>query len=566
MDLGEVRLLLNAVRGLRSGRVDLVDQPDWIQQTMRGNLAGLCRSLAAWADDQLDDRRAADAFVRIWGLGQMPERRAAVAATLRARSGRRGLSPEMVDELAERAERQLATEIDTIDFPGQWGLATPARWCDPFADPASPGRERRAFDEVRYLAWADIPDSTPLHQVSRALLLFEHEHGLDGAPVVDVQHRQERLRLRRLAWSMLWTARQRRAAKEPDDVVIDRLLGPRQLAVIDELPVEVADFLLQSTETSPHDNRELIGATVESARHAFAVGRQGTHELLGLVRDAVSRQPVRGRSHAAMATVLSLHAIYGREHLRLDGVQPALEAIAIGTEALDALRSPSSASPIVAAEHLITVSAGTRAAQEVAELLDARGRRDDALRALRVMRRLVSADLPDDNEHARAVRRQQYLQTASSVLRHTSETSRRPEHWLTLAARAAEAAAEITTRADLPPVYRVAAANQRSGALLALAAQHGAARRSRARRAALREAGCVIDEARQQADDIVGPSRPLLSLRLTAHRRSWELALANGDRDEIAEARRDMMRHVGDWTLPLHLREIHRLDATSAAP
>lgn len=114
MELSELRLLLAAVRRLRGGAVDLADVDGAVQARLGRNLAGACRTLVRWADESLADRRAADAFVRFHGLGQMPERRAAIAATLRTLDDALELTRAAVRTGAKAAPELLGLLRDAV--------------------------------------------------------------------------------------------------------------------------------------------------------------------------------------------------------------------------------------------------------------------------------------------------------------------------------------------------------------------------------------------------------------------------------------------------------------------
>lgn len=553
---------LVAVRRLRGGTIDLIDVDASLRATLGTNLAGVCRTLARWADTSVDDRRAADAFVRFRGLGQLPERRDAIATTLRRLDARRGLAVDTIDDLIENVEAQLAREIAGLDFPRRWGVETPERWRDPFPLDAPSDRHRR--EAALLLAWADVPAGRGgLHQAERALLLYEQEHDL-RPPLIDVVHRQERSRLRRLSWSMLWTALQRLAVREPGDVTVERLFGPRRLATVDRLPDGIADLFVGNVAQHRDDSVDLLGSALGAAGAAVRVGAPAAPELVGLLRDAMARLPASGAGPDAIATMLALNTIVARESESAEGVQSGIEAVSLGLESVENLRSRHLLqSSDVSRRTSTLLSVSLRAAQELAELADSLGYHHRARRALGRMTAMIDYKQPDD----RLIWQQQQRQTAASLLRHEADRSRRPRRWLDASERAAEDSYQMAMSIDLPPGTIVAAANQRSGAALARLRLDGGPELG------VRPATRLAEIARQRVADAIGlaatidgTDRPHLSARLGAYRRGWELALLLGSADDVRNARAATLAHVGDWTPAAQLTKLKRLDARGVEP
>lgn len=557
----QLQALLVAIRRLRGGTIDLADVDASLRVTLGNNLAGVCRTLARWADTSVDDRRGADAFVRFRGLGRLPERRDAIAATMRTLDARRGLAVDTIDDLIERVEAQLAGEIDELDFPRKWGVPTPETWCDPFPPDAPSDRFRR--EAALLLAWADVPAGhAGVHQAERALLLYETEHGLRG-PLIATPHRQERSRLRRLAWSMLWTALQRLAVREPGDVTVERLFGPRRLATVDQLPDGVADVLAGNVSRHRDEAADLVGRVLGAAEAAVRVGAPAAPELLGLLRDTIARLPPSAAGSDVIATMLALNTIIARESESVDGLQSGIEAVSLGVESVEQLRSlrgsPSSDWP-QRASHLLSVS--LRAAQESAELADALGYRRRARRALGRMTAMIEFKEPAD----RVIWQQQQRQTAAVLLRHAAAASPRPQRWLDAAERAAEDSFQMAMSIDVPIGTIVAAANQRSAVAVARLRLHGPQIGMRPRARMAEFAHERIADAIQLAAAIDGSDRPHLSARLGAYRRGWELALLLGEDDDVSEARRVTLAHVGEWTPAAQLSKLRRLDEQRREP
>lgn len=557
MNSNATKRFLAAVRLLRAGIRDRaqLDAEYAGSAPSLDNLAGVCRTLTMWVDAEVADRRAGDAFVRFFGLGTMPERRESIAATLRRLDGRRGVSVDLVDKLIAGVTAGLAERIDDLAFPRRWTAATPPRWCDPFPIDELDGL-RTPFDQIRLLAWADVPSeaTAAAHQTARAMLLYEQEHGLRRSTVT-VSHRQERQRLRRLAWAMMWVARQRFHGKQPDDVMIDRLLGPRQVATVEHLDSDLATALA----TGKVADRDAIDAAVGAVRIAVRHGHLEAPELLGLVRDAIARAPIAVPA-ASVASVLSLRAILAREHLDVTGVQAGREAIELGAEAIDAASTGDGRRPGTAA----VLTPALRSAQELAELCDQLSRPRDAQRFLRSFQQLVrrAADAYDGDP----VWEQQYLQSFSSIARHHAAVAARPRRWLDAAERAADRTFEIAGSTPHLDGQLLGAANQRSSVAIArirLLVDDVDAQSRRHHQ--------LIDSARQRVNAATrlaaatsGDERPLRSARLGAARRRWELALLTGDDDEVDAAREATLQVVGDWALPMHLAKLDRLEAATA--
>src|SRR5262249_48063842 len=142
-----------------------------------------------------------------------------------------------------------------------------------------------------------------------------------------------RRRLRRLAWAMLSIAAERRIAKEPDDVVVDRLLGPRHLILVDQLQPDIAGLL---TGVDPVTDLG-VEVALQHVRAAVRRGDAAAPELLGLLRDALARRPQRHGHQAITSKVLALATIISRERRDISGVQPARELLALAHEQLETL-------------------------------------------------------------------------------------------------------------------------------------------------------------------------------------------------------------------------------------
>jgi hypothetical protein len=553
-----VRPLLRGVRRVRAGALDLQDLPAEVSALLRGNLAGACRAIVLWADAEVHDPRAADAFVRTYGLGRMPESRATIGRSLRSATGRRGISVAAVDDLVRATEVQLARQADRISFPGPWGSPTPQAWVDPFPTAGGLPGERRELQQVLCTAWADVPDD-PVHECSAALLLYEEEHGLRHGPGPP-RHREQRRRLRRLAWSMLTVARERHVGRQPDDVVVDLLLGPRRVAVVEELPPEAAAALL--AVAVPH-SLECVEAALEYVRDAVRHGRPEAPELLALLRESIAREPNQPRPANVTAGIAALSTIVARENRQPAGVMAANEVMAMASEAGDLLSRLPARQTELRRRYTRTLNDGLRAAQEVAELHDALGNTAGARRALCSMSRLLRHLDPEDQDEVQGWQ-QQHHQTRSTVARHAA-SPRHAEGWLRLADCHARRSSELADAASLPAGFRLVPASQLAAAAIArLRASAGA---DGGRGSVLeQQARARLAQAEAGARDVEGPvDRPTHSARLSVSRRWWELALLCGDPDEIVAARRAAHERVVPCTLPHDLHKLARLEAMSRA-
>lgn len=557
VDAAAVRSLLRAVRRIRAGSLDLADVEPEVRAELHGNLAGACRALVVWADRHVQDPRAADAFVRTYGLGRMPETRAAIGRSLRSATGRRGISPAAVDDLVRATEAQLARQVDRVAFPGRWGSPTPLVWTDPFPGAGPGSAQRRRLQQVLYTAWADVPDE-PLHDCVSALLLYEEEHGLRPASG-EARHREQRRRLRRLAWSMLTVACQRHVGRQPDDVLVDVLLGPRRVAVVEQLPAEAAAALLATGDPiSP----EQVDDALQHVKDAVRFGRPEAPELLALLRESIARSPDASPDPASTAGIAALATIVAREKRQVSGVMAASVVIALASEAAELLSGLPPRLTDQRRRLQRTLNDGLRAAQELAELHDMLGNTAAAARALATMARLLPHLDPEDQGEVLGWQ-QQHLQSRSTVARHAS-SGRHAARWLQLADHHASRSLELAHDVSLPAGFKLVPASQLLATAIAGMRLHAGPGAVRARLE--RQARAHLTRA-QLTSEAAGPcvDRPTHGARLSVARRWWELALLCGDHDEVVAARHAAHRLVVPCTLPSDLQKLGRLEAMSRA-
>jgi hypothetical protein len=173
MQRGELKPVLKELRKVRCGteRPDRVPAP--LALYMGHGIGHLCDLLASWLEGDTVDRRGADATIRFYGLGRMPEPISSIAATLRAHDDGRSLSVRQVENLIAaaltRAERR--DPIVRVD-PSAHQVAKP---CDPFPLPLD-GAQKRCLAKVLLWAWADVVG--PPGPDGSSLMLYEQEHGL----------------------------------------------------------------------------------------------------------------------------------------------------------------------------------------------------------------------------------------------------------------------------------------------------------------------------------------------------------------------------------------------------
>lgn len=488
----------------------------------------------------------------------MPETRAAIGRSLRSANASVGISPAAVDELLRGAEAQLAGHLGRLSCPGPWGIPTPGRWVDPFPGADRRANVRRELQKVLYLAWADIPDE-PVHECVPALLLYEQEHGLRPG-IVEVRHREQRRRLRRLAWSMLSVARERHVGKQPDDVLVDVLLGGRRVAVVEHLPDEAAALLVGAGSHEPAS----LDLAFEYVRAAVRHGRADAPELLGLLRESIARGVRAPVPTSVTAGVATLATILAREQRRVSGVLAGTEVGMLASEAGERLSSGDPVDDTQRPDWTRTLHFGLRATQEMAELHDTLGNTAAAWRALRHMAKLLRhLDVEDLSEWQSW--RQQHLQTRSTLARHSATEGRHAEAWLRQAEGDARRSLDLAEDEPTPAGYRLVPSSQLLATSVARLCHHAAS--------GLRPPARLEDQAHQHLARATAVSsaatgvldRPTHSARLSVARRQWELAILCRGPDEIADARAVAHALLQPCTLRQDLEKLQRLESMSRA-
>lgn len=550
MDSAQVEEVLSAVRRLRRGTLDPTDAPSALYPALGRGLGYSCDKLAIWVEQRADDRRGADAAIRFFGLGRLPEPLQVVAETLRDRHGRRGLSVRQVQNLIADVLRRLATD------PAGPGLRpasdAPGQLADPFPLPPT-AAQRRELNRVLLWAWADIPDMA--EDPPRALLLYEHEHGLRRtAPAAP--SRTARQRWRRLTWSMLHVARYRLSEARADDPVLDRLVGGRSLAVVDRLDAEGLNALMQ---LRLHPTSGDVDEALRVTREAVKLGLLEAPELLGILRDAVVR--LKSVRPAVTSKMLALAAILAKERRDPAGIPVALVALDHAAAVLEhgGKRPAVPSDPLVASD-------GLRTGQELIELYISLRMYPQAWMALRRMRNALENFGDPEHEEEPEGWRQQLLLTTASVSRHLARASARPERWRQVAIEAAERSASLALDTGaLPPSWGLAARNQRAGTTLDAteAAAHSDGDKVRH----------LLHSAHRQLDIIeadwryapASRNRDDHAAKLATTLIAWRLALIEKDTTGAEAARERTWSLYGEWIRAEDLEKIESLDKRTMA-
>jgi hypothetical protein len=553
--------LLWAVREMRRGeestarrRIDAL--PDQLQALFRAPLADLCRSLAERLTITSQDPRAADACIRFYGLGRLPEALPEIAASL-PRAGRHhgSLQVRRVKQLIEQAERGLAHELAAS--PVDLAPKAPGPPVDEVLATVSPVWSRLG---ILLRAWADVPDGD--QQSAAALLLFEQEAGLRPPSTRPVLHRETRRRLRRRARAILSVALERSAGaadhRSPPhlDPAAELLLGPRQMVASGDI-VSALDTVLRSSRRSRGPDPDALAVVCGYARDLVHTGSPDAPALLGVMRLAVIRGSDR-LPPALVMRVLALSTIRARLQDDPAGFPAAWEGLRLGCMSLDGGRQGSDVAPVV--------SQALRTLQELAELQDRLGFADAAMRTLdRAYDLLAEHGDPEAEEEPKGWA-QQLLYTQSMVQRHAALSQPNPRTWLREAQRAAARSAELVRGGDLlPEEWGLSAEAVLANAVVDEAELELAAGATGRAREAVCRARAVI--ARNElAWRCYGAPKILMSQsgRLATIRAACRLALATGDLDDYLLHRERVQRAVGAWMLPADIEELDAMEAAAA--
>lgn len=573
MDARELSGLLHAVRRLRRATLDFSEAPAGLAPFLGAGLGPVCDSLVAWVQATVVDRRAADAVIRFFGLDRIPENLGPIGATLRARptrsdllGGGLGLTGRQVEKLIDGAVADLAANPAG---PGMEPTADPIRpVTDPFPETAGMA-SRLTVNQVVLWAWAQVPDGE--RTAPSALLFYEYEHGLRDN-VAPPQSRTERLRWRRLAWSMLRVAHHRIRQTDAKSGGANQIMGPRRLATVATIEIpqarreEIDALMSLCADPAGHAQGGAIEPALSVVRSAVRSGRAEAPELLGLFSDALSRRRTRRGPSAvparAEAKMLTLNVILAREQRDVSGI-PAGETATHRFRRLLELPSVRHDRPA----YIAIVIDYLRMLQELAELYDNLGRYPAAHRTLEHLRdQLDHLGDPDPDTQPDGWP-QQILLTSAIINRHLAMTGRHdPRIWHDEAAAAADRSHELGIRHanTMPPGWAIASGTQRVAVTvdrLSRAGRHHPSRAQRLLADAHRQLADLDDQTRRITDLSERSTRSqLLGVELTR----WRIALLQGDPDTIARAQAKAITTLGFWTLPGDLETIQHYQRAGA--
>ena len=563
MDVGRVHGLLWVVRELRRGerlraRRRAAGLPRSYRRLLDLPLADLCLGLATRLHDVVDDPRAADACVRFYGLGRLPENLHAIAATLPRACGDSGaLKPRRVEQLVEAAEEALAADLAATP------LGIVPRPSDPTVDAVfAPAADRRHRLEVLLRAWADVPEGD--HQSAAALLNFERESGLRdpdprggrGAKL----HREARRRLRARAHAVLTVSVQRgglghRRRDVPTvGLSVDLLLGPYLLAA-DRHVWPALDEVFRATGSTRRPDAAALDIAAAYAHGLAQADSPHAAAVLGAVRRAVTMSP--GPVPAGLATrVLVSSVVLARLHDDPAGFPAAAEALRISRLGLTTTSDPAEAKQLT--------SGALRALQELAELYERFGLVRQAERTLDEAYELLHRRGDPDQEEEPDGWLQQLLFSQGYIQRRGARRAGepRPLRWLTRAQVAEARSADLVHRCDLLPrewgisaeaVLADLVVDEVEGHLGEGNARSAARAGARARR--------IIDGNEAGWCSHGAPSIAMArSARLTVMRAASRLALVTGDHDGYLGARERISAEVGPWLLPHDVEALHEVE------
>lgn len=568
----ELSQLLHAIRRLRRATMDISHAPPVLRPFLGGGLASVCDRFASWVEAAVDDRRGADAVIRFFGLDRLPENLGPIGESLRAHpagsvrlGGALGLTGRQVENLIAAAVAVLARDPDGPTTEPPADPVPPVS--DPFPAPVDPSAQS-TLEQIVLWAWAQVPDSD--RSAGSALLFYEHEHGLRSTSTPPAS-RTERLRWRRLAWSVMQVARYRfdRAHGTAGASDAGRVTGPRRPATVKLLESDgdgLAALMRLSADPAGPTGSDDIGPATDLVRAAVRSGRPEGPELLGLFRDALHKRRIRRGSAAVPAhieaKVLTLNVILAREHRDISGI-PAGETAAHRFRQLLEL-------PTIRRDHhtyVAIVIDYLRMMQELAELHDGLGLYAAAHRTLENLRtefvRLGDPDpetQPDGWQH-------QLLLTSAVVNRHLALGGRddpRARHEEAVAAASRSHELGVRHANTMPPGWAIASGTQRVAVTVDRLAREGRLDGVRAQH--------LLSDARRQIADLDDQTRRITdsndratrSQILGVHLTKWRIALIQGDPYAIRNAQTNTVTGLGSWTLAEDLETIQHYQQVGA--
>ncbi|HMG40323.1 MAG TPA: hypothetical protein VK611_03310 [Acidimicrobiales bacterium] len=573
MDVRRVHGLLRAVRALRRGEGTRAKQhtaslPAELTDLLGLPLADVCATLAARVRADTSDLRAAEACVRFYGLGRLPEGIDAIAATMPRVHGDVGrpLRARRVGELLVEAEAALAAAL------GRAGLRVdPVAVAVPdveevfAAGAGADATDAGALDRLRVMltAWADVPDED--HESAAALLLFEHDHGLRVADLV--VHPETRRRRRRRAQAIVEVAVQRRCRghdRRSSPIVdpnVDGLLGPR-LHVADAGVWAALDHVCRLPDGDGHDREALVDA----AAYAHTLAQAGSPHapaVLGAVRHAVLTSPVPLPVGLVTRPLVS-SAVYARLNDDPAGVPAAWEAIRLTRLALAGAAQPADAPQVT--------SNALRAFQELAELYGRLGLPHRAMTTLAHAYELLRARGDPEQEEEPGGWLQQLLFSQGMIQGHAARAAphsapgANARRWMAQAQAAEIRSAELVWEQPLlPPEWGLSAEAILAGLVVQEVEAHvaegdgSAAARARARARRL----IAGNEAGWRGHGAPGIAMAQ-SARLRTVRAACRLALVDGDLDGYVAERSRLPTSGGPGLLAEDADDLADLETTAA--
>lgn len=552
MGVQPVAAALRCVRRLRRGSINATDAVPEIRPFLAAGLGHTCDVFASWIARSTANGRAADAAIRFFGLDQLPEDLDRIGATMRARRDR-GSPLESPLGISARQVQKLITEAigDLVDYPPPpvpTNAINPTVLADPFPGPIDHA-DLRNIERILWWAWAQVPDGD--RPAAAALLLYEQEHGLRDR-VVTPTSRMERLRLRRLAWSVLEVARYRADLARDGGAVLDRCLGRPYVVRIDADPSsngEQLAALVSLTGNGATVSLDAVTTSMDLVRAAVRTARPEAAELLGVLGDALRRyrRTTGSEPMEIVSKQFALSTILAREQRDIAGLArgyAGLRLIDRWLESPAGWRNP--------ARRSLVISDSLRINQELAELYDTLGSYEAAWRMLGELRsRLARLGDPEQDSEPNGWLQQLRL-TESSVARHLAGR-RQSQRWLEQAGCCAdEAAALALDTASLPLAWGIAAAGQRIG--VSLDRFEWSTDSPDAPAPDIERRLAELDRHAEQLPR--GTARTDLSTILGIKLTTWRAALLRHDRPGIVAAQKSVLSLVDSRTLPRELDEI----------
>ncbi len=551
-----MKALLGQIRLARRGTLSLDPAPEPIASYLGHGLGHLCDVLGVWFEaDTNDDRRPADAAIRYYGLGRMPESQSAIAISFPNRGKRKRILPRRVQQLIDEAIDRV--EVRPLRLPVRRFSDVAAKPEDPFPVPVERST-RILMARVLLWAWADVTNTTG--NDADAVLLYEYEHGLRSwSPTFD--HSQGKARARLRARSMLDVAIYRLTEATPSDPVLDRVAGPRHIATLDPALVPEWDALMAFNQwPNLGDPR----AAITPVRAAVVAHRPEASDLLGLLRDGVLR--LRHPPADVTARVLALSVIASRQRRDSAGIVLADQLLGHLGEVVQRR----AIGPDARKQADVVLSSTLRAAHEAAELSYALG---DMKRA-RLLIGAAHHALDEFGDPEQDVEPdgwlQQLLLFEASWLRKRARLGHDPQRSLRWADAAAGRSADLVFEPGVLPIpWGLASEEQRIGSVVDRAEQELLAGNEEAAKRAARRAEALISH--QEANWLSVPQaqgRPEVHVQvrvglLGTARAGWKAALLTGDRDEIEASRMLTWRRMGPWTPPALVDKFRELDSWS---